>query len=271
MLKKVILGVINRLKKPYYEGVAAELAFFYLLSMVPLFTIMGELLGVFSISLNLINDILADYVPPEIAESLATYLQYSPSGTISVLFVAFSLWAASKAQFSMIRIANYTYFGENRKGRGFFRERLRAIVTLLVTMLLVVFSLTILVYGEPLMKVVAFYVDRILELPFSSDYIWYVMRWPFGIAVYFLAIGFINYSLPTERMPFKKFIPGSIFASAGMLVASWVYSYYASTFANQDLLYGSLGSVVGLLIWFYVLGYVLVVGIVINAVWNETK
>lgn len=121
------------------------------------------------------------------------------------------------------------------------------------------------------MKLATLYVGEILELPFSMDYIWYAMRWPFGIAIYFLAISFINFSLPTERMPFKKFIPGSVFASAGMLIASWIYSYYASTFANQNLIYGSLGSVVGLLIWFYFLGSVLVVGIVLNAVWDETK
>ncbi len=269
--KKIVLGVINRMKKPYYEGAAAELAFFYLLSMVPLFTIFGELLGFFSISLHLINDILADYVSDRLADSLAAYLQYTPSGTISVLFVVFALWAASKAQFSMIRIANYTYFGENSSGKGFFKERTRSIFTMLVTILLVVFSLAILVYGESIMRIATLYIEEILGLPFGLDHFWYALRWPIGIAVYFLAISFINYSLPTARMPFKKIIPGSVFASAGMLITSWAYSYYASTFANQNLLYGSLGSVVGLLIWFYFLGNVLVIGIILNAVWEETK
>lgn len=120
--KKIILGVINRMKKPYYQGAAAELAFFYLLAMVPLFTILGELLGFFSISLQLINDLLAEYVSHEIASSMETYLQYTPSGTFSVLFVAFSIWAASKAQFAMIRIANYTYLGEDGRGNGFLKE-----------------------------------------------------------------------------------------------------------------------------------------------------
>ena len=270
-VRKIILGVISRMKKPYYEGASAELGFFFLLSMVPLFTIFSELLGFFSISLDLIENWLSDYVSTDIAATLAQYFEYKPSGTISFFFILFALWAASKAQFSMIRIANYTYFGEDNSGRSFFRERVRAVVTIIVTILLMAFSLAILVYGEPIMKLAALYVDGILGLPFDMDQFWYLLRWPLGIAVYFLAITFINYSLPAKRMPVKKIIPGSVFASAGMLVVSWIYSYYASTFAAQNLLYGSLGSVVGLLIWFYILGSVLVVGIVLNAVWEETK
>ena len=259
------------MKKPYYQGAAAELAFFYLLSMVPLITILGELLGFFSISMDLIENFLSGFVSPKIAESFATYLQYTPSGTISLLFVIFALWAASKGQYSMMRIANYTYLGEECNRKNFFKERARAIFTVIVTTLVTAFSLVILVYGKAIAGVVAMYVDQGLDLPFRLDHIWYLLRWPIGVAIYFLAISFLYYFLPADRKPLKKFIPGSVFASAGMLIASWVYSYYISTFVTQNILYGSLGSVVGLLMWFYILGYVLVVGIVLNVVWEETK
>lgn len=269
-VKNIIFNVIIRMRKPYYQGVAAELAFFFLMSMVPLTTILIELLGIFSISADIIDKLITLYVSGEVAESLRAYLIYKPSKTLSLVFIVFSLWAASKAQYSMIRIANYTYSGFNY-GRGFIRERFRAIITVIITVLFLAFSLAILVYGEIFVSIINPFVYEIIGFPFRIIEPWYALRWPLGIGFYFLTISFIHYLLPSKKLPIKKLIPGSIFTSAGMLIASWIYSYYTSNFAAHNLLYGSLGTLVGLLIWFYILGLVMVLGIVLNAAWEETK
>ncbi|NLT47651.1 MAG: YihY/virulence factor BrkB family protein, partial [Clostridiales bacterium] len=170
--KEVAVNVFVRMQKPYYQGVAAELAFFFLMSMVPLFIILGEFLGVFSLSIDVVEKLLAQYVSAEVAGSLKQYINYTPSGTISVLFLLFALWSASKAQFSMIQIANYTYTGLN-SGKGFIRERLRAMISVVATILLLVFSLAILVYGEPIVNVISLYVEKILSIPFRFNELWY--------------------------------------------------------------------------------------------------
>lgn len=257
------------MRKPYYQGVAAELAFFFLLSMVPLFIIIAEIMGVFSLSIDVIVKLLSEYMSEEVTESLKVYFSYTPSGTISVLFLIFALWSASKAQYSMIRIANYTYFGLNQ-GRGFVVERIRAMITVIVTILLMVFSLSILVYGEPIVGIVTLYMEKILSLPFRFNLLWLALRWPFGIALFFCGITFINFILPSKKLPLKSIIPGSVLTSLGMLTVTWCYSCYMARFSNYDLFYGSLASVVGLVFWFYILGYVIVVGIVFNAALMET-
>ncbi len=267
----MILMIIKRMSDPYYQGVAAELAFFFLLSLVPTAIILGELLGVFSISMGVIRDILSQYVSPEIYATLATYLTYTPSGAISIVFILFALWAASKAQYSMMRISNYSFTGHPSGGRSYFRERFRAIKTILITLFTIVFSLIILVYGEQLIQIFTAYVDEFLHIRFTFDTIWFVLRWPVAMALYFLMISYNYYVLPSERVPFRKILPGSILASAGMLLATSIYSYYAAVFANYDLLYGSLAAIVALLFWFYILGYILVIGIQVNVVWDQTK
>ena len=224
-IKEVLINVFVRMRKPYYQGVAAELAFFFLISMVTLIIITGEFLGVFSLSVDVIGGLLEEYVSSEVAESLTEYIHYTPSGTISALFLLFALWSASKAQYSMIQIANYTYTGLNA-GRGFFRERLRAMITVVATIILLVFGLAILVYGKPIVNVVSLYVEEILHIPFRFNELWYILRWPLGIALYFFGITFINYILPSQRMALKKIIPGSALASAGMLVATWPFLLY---------------------------------------------
>ncbi|NLY71735.1 MAG: YihY/virulence factor BrkB family protein [Clostridiales bacterium] len=269
-VKDILTNVFVRMQKPYYQGVAAELAFFFLMSMVPLFIILGEFLGVFSVSLEIITDLLEDYISEDVFIDISQYFVHTPSGTVNIFFILFALWSASKAQYSMIRIANYTFTGLNT-GMGFIRERIRAIVSVIITIVLIAFSLVILVYAEPLMMFLGYYVNNVLGAHFSYNQVWYALRWPLGLAIYFFTISFIYYLLPTKKLPYKKMIPGSILTSAGMLISTWIYSYYINRFSNYDLLYGSLATIVGLLIWFYILGFVIVIGIVFNAAIEETR
>ncbi|HWQ77857.1 MAG TPA: YihY/virulence factor BrkB family protein [Anaerovoracaceae bacterium] len=270
-LLNMTLLIIKRMSDPYYQGVAAELAFFFLLSLVPVAIILGELLGVVSISMEVIRNLLAQYVSPDIAASLAPYLTYTPSGAISAAFLIFALWAASKAQYSMMRISNYSFTGHPYGGRGYFRERFRAVKTVLITIFTLAFGLLIIVYGEILLRLFSAYTEKFLHLRYVFDGIWFALRWPAAMALYFLMVSYNYYVLPSERLRFRKILPGSILASVGMLLATWIYAYYAAVFANYDLLYGGLASIVALLFWFYILGYIFVIGIQVNAVWEETR
>ena len=82
---------------------------------------------------------------------------------------------------------------------------------------------------------------------------------------------YIYYIMPSERIEFRKILPGSIFASLGMVLVTWLYAKYISTFANYDLIYGALSSIVAILFWFYFLAWVLCLGILVNKVWSDTS
>lgn len=267
----IFLLVVKKMMDPYYQGVAAELAYFFLLSLVPIGILLSQMLGVFSISAEAMTMFLDQYMASDMTGVLSElFIHRSTSGAMSVALIVVALWAASKAQFSMSQITNYTFTGQ-ATGKGYIKERLRAIKNIVFTLFTLVFSLLILVYGELIIGVITAYAEKFLGVTFILDKFWYLVRWPISLALYFLMISYNYYALPTEKVLFKEILPGSILASIGMLLATGLYTYYVRVFANYDILYGSLASIVALLFWFYLLGYILVVGIQFNAAWKDTK
>ena len=137
-----------------------------------------------------------------------------------------------------------------------------------IILITLVFAIIILAYGELVL-------NWVLDLfHLNSDLIWKLLsyfRWLPGLLLYFLMVVYIYYIMPSERIEFRKILPGSLFASLGMLLVTWLYAKYISTFANYDLIYGALSSIVAILFWFYFLAWVLCLGILVNKVWSDTS
>ena len=149
----VMLG-ISQFQDPYYQGVAAQLAFFLFLSILPTIILLSQILGIFSLSLDWIQDLANPYMTGEGMDTLRKMLTYHPSGANSVFLAIIALWAASRFQFALIRVTNYTLTDGVSTGQGYVKDRLRSIKTIIVTLFTVVFTLIVLVYGKMLLKII---------------------------------------------------------------------------------------------------------------------
>ena len=269
----ILLG-IQRFQDPYYQGFAAQMAFFYLLSIVPLIIVFSQLLDVFSISTELIEELLKQYAGGVIGESVSGWLEGSGSVTTNIVLIATVLWSSSRAQFAMTRITNYTLTAGRSTGKGYFQERFRSIVTILITIFSLAFALIVIVFGEKILYVVLSGLEVMLNVKYEVDNVWMGLRWVFAFALYFLMVTLNYYIIPTERGRIREVLPGSIFASAGMLIVTLIYSQYtnyALSAGNYNILYGSLASIVALLFWFYFIAWVQCLGVLFNKVWKDTK
>ena len=265
--RMVILG-FRKLSDPYYQGAAAEIAFYFLLSIVPTLILLSQLLGLFSISLDGIRDWLnTDMIQVEGADMILSLLDYSPSGVNSVFLAVTAVWAASRAQFAMLRITNYTLTDGISTGKGYVRDRIRSLKTVVITVFTIGFSLVILVYGELILKLV-FGIVAGSEI---AEKTWVMIRWPIAAGLYFLMISYNYYVLPTHRVPYRAVVPGSIFASIGLMAVTWAYSIYTSVSSGYDILYGSFSNFVALMFWFYLLSWVLFLGVILNKVWWDSR
>lgn len=263
--KMVLLG-IKQFSDPYYQGFAAQLSFFIMLSLVPTLVVLSQLLGILNISLTTIDQWVASYVAPDMAGMIGQMLDYRPATTSNIIMIIMALWAASRAQFSMMRIANYTYT-EGRTTGSWWRERLRSLKTMALTLFTFAFVAIILVYG----KIIVQLVFGEIIVGSTIDGLWTYLRWPVAGLLYFLMVSYNYYVLPNDKLRFREIVPGSIFGSVGMLIVTIAYSIYASNAVSYDIIYGSLASIVALMFWFYFLSWALCLGILFNKVWKDTK
>ena len=304
-VKEIFILTVKKVFDPFYAGGAAEVAYFLLLSLVPASILLAQLTNVFTISMDAIKGVMTEYLPDNVVYVVMPLLNYRASGTFGVFLLLLALWAGSRALFSLMRISNHAYKSQ-RKHRNpilsYLRERGRALFTIVAILVTLIFAIYILIFGEVLVKLIFSYVNDFLGGTYSFSDVWYSVRWLIAFILYLFTVLTIYYTLPTKnpelsRMIVKGFwrtvwnllsgwwkscketiemiMPGSIFASVGMLIATWFYSLYMkyiSTMShNFNILYGGLSSVVMLLIWFYVIAFVLIIGIQFNASLLENK
>lgn len=264
--KMIILG-IQQFQDPYYQGVAAQLAFFMFLSILPTFILLSQVLGFFSLSLSSIEQWVDINVTGAGADTLRRMLNYSPSGINSFFLALTALWAASRVQFAMIRVTNYTLTDGITTGEGYVKDRLRSLKTILITIFTVAFSLIVVVYGPIILNLV---LGRVLGAKITEA-AWIALRWPLAAALYFLMISYNYYVLPSIRVRYRDIVPGSVFASVGFLAVTFVYNIYTARSVNYDILYGSFSNIVVLMFWFWFIAWVMCLGVTINRVWWATR
>lgn len=261
----IFLG-IKQFLDPYYQGVAAQVAFFFILSIVPTLMLLTQLLGLFGLTFDGIMEWFATDLGPDANALLSYVFDARPQATTSIILLIMAVWAASRIQFTLMRVTAYT-MSEGRDPGRFWRDRFRSMGAVLVTIVAVVGVIVVMIYGEIVFR-------RLLELLQLSgvlDQFWSYLRFPIAGGLYFLVVSLNYYVLQTGRRSWRKIMPGSVFCAIGMLVVTMGYAGYTAHAVNNNLLYGSMASLAVLMFWFYFISWVMVLGILVNKVWDDTR
>ena len=108
VLRMLSLG-IRQFKDPYYQGFAAQLSFYFILSIVPIVILISQILGHFlQTSIDDAMGWILSYIEGDLAETIKSMLSYRSAGAVNAAYVVIALWFASRAQFSMLRLTNFT-------------------------------------------------------------------------------------------------------------------------------------------------------------------
>lgn len=261
---------IRQLQDPYYHGFAAQISFYLLLSVVPLLILITQLLGLFDINVEWALGLIEQYTDSKTASLINYLFRFNSIGFGNVIFLVIALWAGSRATFAISRITNYTITEGHTTGKNYFIERIRALGTTFITVISLALALVILCYGKVILLLILslFGVDNTGHY---VDSIWMLLRWPLGFMLYFAVVSWIFYITPTVRRPFRRCIPGGIFAAVGMIIVTAAYSFYNTSLVHYSIMYGALSSVVALMIWFLLISWVIILGVLCNKVCEDTS
>lgn len=255
------------------NGLAAEIAFFGVLSLFPTMLALASALG----SLQTIaGRSVARRAEEEVLEFLRRVLTDEASGTIDAVQELFAegspgvftvgilgaLWAASRGFAAVINALDVVYDLDER--RGYVRVRVVALGLALGSVLIVAIVLSMLVLG-PLLGTGREVADAIgLGGVFATLWDW--ARWPLVLAIMIGWAATVFHVAPNHRTPWRWDLPGALFTALTWVVMSLGFRIYLLAVADANEVLGTLGGVLIVLLWLYLLAVGLLLGGELNAI-----
>lgn len=196
----------------------------------------------------------------ELVEStLVEVITQRSFGLLSFGFIM-AVFFAHNGMNSLIDAFNATY--HTIETRKFVNQHLIALFLTFLLPSLLTLSVLLVLFGQ---HGLGFLVEKeILKVNFTY-YIFVVLRWAIIICVFFFSISFLYYLAPAKRTKFRFISAGSIMATVMILVTSIGFSYFVNNFGQYNKLYGSIGSLLALMIWIFFNAIGLIVGFELNA------
>jgi len=185
-------------------------------------------------------------------------IKFTPEFLIP-LCVAF--YAASGGASSIIITSNQLYHLENTP---FLKRKIKGLIMTFLLISLIVFLLLIPAFGD---KIIEFIKLLSLNSAVTNTLIFIIniSKGPISWLLIFFLIKIIYTLAPDKSVPSKFTTKGSLFTTVGFVISTAVYSFYVNNVAHYDILYGGLSHFIVLMIWFYILSYIVGIGIAINS------
>jgi membrane protein len=243
---------------------AAALAFFFMMALIPLLLIFSSLLQFLPIP-NLFDqllDLMAELVPSDsmsFVETLLTSVLTPGRGKLLSFGILGYLWSASGGFSSLIESLDIAYDVEI--SRSWWSDRLRALILTFTSGGLVVLSLLTLIAGPR----VGHFMSVLFALPPMLQHFWPVLRVVITVITFVAALEIVYYLGPNVRHSFLSTLPGASFAIGIWFLGSAGLSFYLAHISNYNVTYGSMGAVIGLMLWCYLTAIAILIGAEMNA------
>jgi membrane protein len=262
-----LLPLVKRLYQKYLDHAvsssAATLSFYFIFSLFPFLFVLVTLTGYvpfFSGSMQRLLEVARGILPAEAMKVVEGHFQATGARPkLLGLGLLATLYSASRGVDAVRAALNLSY--DVKESRPLWKTQGLAFGATAGGALLVLVSVAVAVLGGDLGS----WLSRRLGVGALYVEVGRWARWPVTALLTMLMSALGYYALPDVKQEFKFLTPGSVVGTLAALAASWGFGEYASHFGSYDVAYGSIGGVIVLLTWFYILGLIYVVGGEINA------
>ena len=259
---KTFLHYLNiSIKKPEMEVLPGNLAFFFMMMIIPLLTLLTTIVANLNISETIsLNEGLFSHFPSNIAnifESIET--QGSSSVSFWAIFIG-SLLLASNGTYSMIVTANSTY---GIKKTSYIKNKIKSIILVIV----LVFMFTMLLLIPIINTKVLDFIARITKTNMATNVffmLYRLLRYPVLFLFVFIFVKILYKYSPSGKRK-KRTTYGAVFTSLLLIVTTWGYSLYIEYFSDFETIYGGISNILFLMMWINLIAYIFVLGMNLNA------
>ena len=269
---RLVVEIVHKADRDRMLGLAAETAFFAVLTLFPALLVATSVLGQLQLLigqsnalrveqsvLDFLDAVLTDTASPAVDTVRALFDGSGSTLTVASLLALFSLATAFA---TLVNTVNITY--DVPETRGWWRRRLLGLLLGAGTVLTGALAVTLLVIG-PLFgrgeEVVA-------NVGLDSAYavVWSWARGPVALLSLVVWATTMQHFAPARRSRWRYDLPGGALTTVLWLAASYGLNVYVNTFVTTSPVFGALGGGLILMSWFYLLCAALLIGAELNAI-----
>lgn len=265
---RLLYTLWTRLGRHQVPDLAAQLSFYFLLSLFPFLLFALTLLAYLPISTEQVLAVVEQYLPsvtfPLVENNIRRVLDIQRPHLLSFSLLL-SLWSASNGSHAVIKALNLAYDIEEK--RSFLRVRLVALGLIVGLFLAFLIALLLPVFGRTIGLALAGLIGL------SDEFVrrWELVRWLLSLGVTTLVFAYVYLLAPNTSLSVRDVWLGAVFASLGWQLVSWGFSFYVERFGQFSLMYGGIGGAVVFILWLYLAGLVILVGGEINGIMRNRR
>ena len=256
----------RQLTLDHVNAYAAQSSFFIIIAIFPLLMLLLSLIRYTPITeQDLINTTLAitpNTLDPLIEQIISEMYNQSNFAILSITAIT-AVWSASKGILAIIRGLN-SVFGIDEK-RNYITLRVIASFYTIILVLLIVLSLGVMVFGNSILRLF----EKNLPLLYEIAEFILSLRIVYIPVIFTIAFVYVYKIVQNKQYSFFDHLPGALFTALGWIIFSYGYSIYIDYFQSSTYIYGSLTTVVLLMLWVYICMYILFMGAEINIFFKE--
>ncbi|MDW8296902.1 MAG: YihY/virulence factor BrkB family protein [Raineya sp.] len=248
---------------------ASSVAFSLTLSLFPFLLFLLTLIPYTPLNYEQVMNFARYNIPKEIFQfieaTISDILSNKRSDLLSLSFL-FTIYTATNGMSALIQAFNQTFLYAEK--RSFWKQRLIALYLTGIISFTFLFAVVVLIGSRFALKL-------LLQWGFLNDnFLWWlfvISKYLIAFAVFFFVISLIYYIAPASHEKWHFISIGSIFTSITTILTTNLFSFYLENFASYNKVYGSIGTLIALMLWIYLLAFLLILGFELNASWLEAK
>ncbi|MGZ3810598.1 MAG: YihY/virulence factor BrkB family protein [Mucilaginibacter sp.] len=264
-LYTVAVFFFNELKQGTLANKASSLAYNFMLALFPATIFLFTLIPYIPINhfqdnlLNIMGQIMPTDAYIAFHDTIIEIVKKKSGGLSSFGFLT-TLFFATNGVNRLMQAFNKSSLIEET--RGYLRRRWVALVLTVVISFSLLIAVGIMIVGHKILYFLQHQFD-------SKSYGWFLvialLRWVIVIVIFFVTVSLLYRYGPAHKQRWKFLSPGSILATALAVLTSLGFTYYINNFSSYNKVYGSIGTLIVVMIWLYLNSLIILIGFELNA------